>query len=159
MAATRAERILSEAGITARVRTYEAASGDHNFGDEAVALTGLPAPKVFKTLVVDAAGELIFALVPVAARLDLKVVARARGAKKARLAERTAAERATGYVMGGITAIGSTTALPCFIDDSARTQPTIIVSAGQRGRNLEVDPAALARLLDAQFAPLAATGR
>ncbi len=155
MAATRAEALCARQGVPVRVRSYEHDEAATNFGAEAVAKTGLGADRVFKTLVVDSGGALAFALVPVAARLDLRAVARELGAKKARLADRTVAERATGYVMGGITALASRSALACLVDSSAAAEPSFVVSAGARGRNLELAYADFARLTGARLAAIA----
>lgn len=105
MAWTRAEALCARAGVAVRVRSYEHDDAATNFGAEAVAKTGLDAARLFRA------------------------VARELGAKKARLADRAAAERATGYVMGGITALASRSALACLIDSSAAAQPSFVVSA------------------------------
>jgi Cys-tRNA(Pro)/Cys-tRNA(Cys) deacylase len=90
------------------------------------------------------------ALVPVARQLDLRALG-----KRAALAGRTAAERATGYVVGGISPLGQRRALPTTVDASALDHETIYVSAGRRGLELELDPADLVRLTAARVAPIA----
>jgi Cys-tRNA(Pro)/Cys-tRNA(Cys) deacylase len=91
-------------------------------------------------------GRLAVAVVPVAARLDLKALAAAAGGRKAVMAEVAAAERATGYVVGGISPLGHRKRLPVFLDNSMQDRPTVLVSAGRRGLELELSPAALAHL-------------
>jgi Cys-tRNA(Pro)/Cys-tRNA(Cys) deacylase len=95
------------------------------------------------------------AVVPVAARLDLKALAAAAGGRRAVMAEAPDAERATGYVVGGISPLGHRKRLPVFLDNSMQGRPTVMVSAGRRGLELEIDPTDLARLAGASFAPLA----
>jgi Cys-tRNA(Pro)/Cys-tRNA(Cys) deacylase len=112
---------------------------------------------VFKTLVADVDGRLAVAVVPVAARLDLKALASAAGGRKAVMAEPADAERATGYVVGGISPLGHRKRLPVFLDQSMEGRPAVMVSAGRRGLQLELAPADLARLSGGTFAPLATT--
>ena len=110
---------------------------------------------MFKTLVVDLSGSLATAIVPVAARLDLKAVASALGAKRATMAEPAAAERATGYVRGGISPLGQRRRLPCVVDESALGFERIHVSAGRRGLEIGLAPGDLVRLAGAVVARIA----
>lgn len=127
-----------------------------SFGEEAAAKLGLPPERIFKTLVarVDVK-ELILAVVPVSSRLDLKKLAAASGGKKADMADPTAAERATGYVVGGISPIGGRKRLRLLLDDSALAYETIFISAGQRGLQMELSPADLMRLTGGTTAAIA----
>lgn len=138
---------------------YEHDPTVHNFGEESVAALGLPAERVFKTLVADAVvsgrDQLVVGVVPVTGHLDLKALAAAVGAKKAAMAAPARAEKATGYVVGGISPLGQKTKLPTFIDESARGQETIFVSAGRRGAQVELNPDDLLALLDASYAAIA----
>jgi Cys-tRNA(Pro)/Cys-tRNA(Cys) deacylase len=95
-------------------------------------------------------GALSVAIVPVAAQLDLRALG-----KRAALADRTAAERATGYVLGGISPLGQRRRLPTLLDESALEFSTIYVSAGRRGLEIELDPADLVRLTDARVTAVA----
>jgi Cys-tRNA(Pro)/Cys-tRNA(Cys) deacylase len=95
------------------------------------------------------------AIVPVADRLDLKAIAAAVGGKKASLADPTLAERRTGYVVGGISPVGQKTRIRTVLDASAAEHPTIFVSGGRRGFDIELSPADLARVTDASTAPIA----
>jgi Cys-tRNA(Pro)/Cys-tRNA(Cys) deacylase len=111
------------------------------FGEEAAAKLGLVPARVFKTLVVDRDGALTVAIVPVEAQLDLRALG-----KRAALAPAAAAERATGYVLGGISPLGQRKRLPTLLDESALAFETIYVSGGRRGLELELAPADLLAL-------------
>jgi Cys-tRNA(Pro)/Cys-tRNA(Cys) deacylase len=143
------------AGIEFRIHEYAHDPGAASYGLEAAAALGVAPERVFKTLVAEVDGRLVVAVVPVAARLDLKALAAAAGGKRAALAEAAAAERATGYVTGGISPLGQRRRLPTWLDASAAGHATIHVSAGRRGLEIELQPAELARLTGARLAPLA----
>jgi Cys-tRNA(Pro)/Cys-tRNA(Cys) deacylase len=99
-----------------------------------------------------AGDRLVVAVIPVTARLDLKALAAAAGAKKAEMADPAAAERATGYVVGGISPLGQRRRLPTVLDESALTHERIYVSAGRRGLEIALHPRDLAGLTDATLA-------
>jgi Cys-tRNA(Pro)/Cys-tRNA(Cys) deacylase len=153
---TPAVRAAEAAGIPHRVIPYETPEEPRALGERAAAALGVPAERVFKTLVARLEPEgLAVAVVPVAARLDPKALATAAGAKGAALAPAPDAERATGYVTGGISPLGLRRPLPVFLDESARRFPTIFVSAGRRGLELELAPADLLDVTRGVHAPLA----
>ena len=137
------------AGIPFTLHEYEHEAGAA-YGLEAAAKTGVDAARVFKTLVVSQDGALSVAIVPVAAQLDLRALG-----KRAALADRAAAERATGYVHGGISPLGQRKRLPTLLDESALAFETIFVSAGRRGLEIELAPDDLVRLTDARVAAVA----
>ena len=137
------------AGIPFTLHEYEHEAGAA-YGPEAAAKTGVDPGRVFKTLVVAQDGALAVAIVPVAAQLDLRALG-----KRAALADRAAAERATGYVLGGISPLGQRKRLPTLLDESALEHETIFVSAGRRGLELELAPDDLVRLTDARVAAVA----
>jgi Cys-tRNA(Pro)/Cys-tRNA(Cys) deacylase len=110
---------------------------------------------VFKTLVAEVDGALTVAVVPVDAQVDLKALAGAVGGKRATMADPAAAERATGYVVGGISPLGQRRRLPTVVDVTALEFPTVLVSAGRRGLDVELPPSELVRLTDARTAPVA----
>ena len=137
------------AGIPFTLHEYKHEAGAA-YGLEAAAKTGVDAARVFKTLVVTQDGALSVAIVPVAAQLDLRALG-----KRAALADRAAAERATGYVLGGISPLGQRKQLPTLLDESALAFETIFVSAGRRGLEIELAPDDLVRLTDARVAAVA----
>ena len=145
---------LTKAGIDFTLHSYEHHDDATGFGDEAAEALGVPKTRIFKTLVADVGGELVVAVVPVAQRLDLKALASAVGSKKAAMADPAAAARSSGYVVGGISAIGQRTPLRTVIDQSATDFETIMVSAGKRGLQVELKPADLAGVTGGKFAPI-----
>ena len=151
---TPATALLAKHGVTYRVHAYEHGSGQA-YGPEAAELLGLDPARVFKTLVAEVDGALTVGVVPVTGSLDLKALAAAVGGKRARMADVAAAERATGYVAGGISPLGQRKRLPTVVDTSAQALDTIFCSAGRRGLEVELSPADLAHLTSATFAPIA----
>jgi Cys-tRNA(Pro)/Cys-tRNA(Cys) deacylase len=147
---------LERAGIAFTVHHYEHDPAATSYGLEAAERLGLDPQAVFKTLVAEVDGKLVVAIVPVSGQLDLRALAAAASGKRAALADPAAAERATGYVVGGISPFGQRRRLPTVLDESASAVPTIYVSGGKRGLDLGVAPGDLTRLLDAT---LAAIGR
>ncbi|QQD20547.1 Cys-tRNA(Pro) deacylase [Oceanospirillaceae bacterium ASx5O] len=146
-----------KAGIVFQVHEYQHDPAAESYGEEAAAALGLDPACVFKTLLVSLSGHkspLAVAVLPVSHRLSLKAIAKALGAKKADMADPKAAERSSGYVVGGISPLGQKKALPTVIDSSAEALPQINVSAGRRGLEIELAPADLARLTRGIFAPL-----
>ncbi|MCY7395104.1 MAG: Cys-tRNA(Pro) deacylase [Nocardioides sp.] len=140
---------LAAAGIDFTVHAYEHDPRAESFGLEAARALGLDPHRVFKTLMASADGRLCVAVVPVSGQLDLKALARALGAARATMAEVAAAERATGYVAGGISPIGQRRTHPTVVDASAFEHDTIFVSAGRRGLDLEVTAGDLAMITGA----------
>jgi Cys-tRNA(Pro)/Cys-tRNA(Cys) deacylase len=145
---------LDRAEVAYTLHPYAHDPQSSHFGDEAAAALGVDRSRIFKTLVADAGGELVVAVVPVAAQLDLKALATAVGAKRAALADPAAAARTTGYVVGGISPLGQRTRLRTLVDDSADRFDTVFVSAGKRGLQVELAPADLVRLTGAELAGL-----
>jgi Cys-tRNA(Pro)/Cys-tRNA(Cys) deacylase len=145
---------LTRAGIAFTVHAYEHDPAADSFGLEAATVLGLDPAQVFKTLLVSVDGRLVVAVVPVAGRLDLKAVAAAVGGKRAVMADPAAAERATGYVVGGISPVGQKRPHPTVIDDSALSFPTVYVSGGRRGLDLGLPPADLVAVTSAVVAPI-----
>lgn len=142
--ATQATLALDRAGLPYRRHVYHHDPDAKSFGLEAAHVLGVDPARVFKTLLVDtgAAGvrRLAVAVVPVAGQLDLKAAAAAFGAKTVSLADPAAAERSTGYVVGGISPIGQRRALPTVLDESAFDFETVYVSGGRRGFDVELAP-------------------
>ncbi len=140
---------LVRAGIPFEVHTYEHDQGAESFGLEAARALGLAPERVFKTLFVSVDGSLVVGIVPVSGQLDLKAVAAAVGGKKAVMADPAHAERASGYVVGGISPVGQKRKHPTVLDASALDFDTVFVSGGKRGMDLELKPADLVRVTDA----------
>jgi Cys-tRNA(Pro)/Cys-tRNA(Cys) deacylase len=162
---TRALDELVRAGVPHAVHEYEihrpARSGRGRrpaWGDDAAAALGVDPARIHKTLIAVVDGRVTVAIVPVAAELDLKGLAAAVGGRRAALADPAAAERATGYVRGGISPLGQVRRLPTVLDAAALGLASIYVSAGRRGLQVELAPADLARLTDAVVASIARPG-
>jgi Cys-tRNA(Pro)/Cys-tRNA(Cys) deacylase len=137
---------LTAAGIAYTLHEYAHDPRASSYGLEAAEALGLPPERVFKTLLATVDGALTVGIVPVTGQLDLKALARAVGGSKAAMAEVAAAERATGYVAGGISPVGQKRAHPTVLDASASGFETIYVSAGRRGLDLEIAPDDLVRM-------------
>ncbi|KPI07198.1 ybaK/ebsC protein [Actinobacteria bacterium OK074] len=146
---------LTSAGADFTVHAYDHDPSHPSYGEEAAEAMGVSPDRVFKTLVADVDGALVVGVVPVAGSLDLKALATAVGGKRATMADPTLAERTTGYVRGGISPLGQRKRLRTVLDESASTHETICVSAGRRGLEVELSPAALATLTNATLAPIA----
>ena len=146
--------LLRRNGIEHAVLTYDSAGAD--FGREAAVELGLTMSEVFKTLVVDADGRFAVAVVPVAATLSLKAMAAALAAKRVTLADVARAERATGYVAGGISPIAQRRQLPTVVDSSVEALSTVHISGGRRGVEIALAPDDLIALVAATLAPIAA---
>ena len=139
-----------------RVHSYQHDPKAASYGLEAAEKLGLEPARVFKTLLAATEkGELLVAVVPVAGSLDLKALASAAGAKKAEMADPQAAQRSTGYLLGGISPLGQKKRLRTIIDQSAGQWLSIYVSAGRRGLEVELSASVLAELTAGQFAELA----
>jgi len=141
------------------VHPYETDSQQGGYGLAASEALGVAPDRLFKTLVAEVDDKLTVAVVPAAGSLDLKALAEAAGGKKARMADPAAAERATGYVTGGISPLGHRKRLPVVIDSSALRFDTVYCSAGRRGLEIELAPADLVRGAAAVVADIAAPGR
>jgi Cys-tRNA(Pro)/Cys-tRNA(Cys) deacylase len=152
---TTATLALERAKIPFTLREYAHDPRHDSYGLEASEALGVPPERVFKTLVAAVDGSLAVGVVPVGRQLDLKALAAALGGKKAVLAEVAAAERATGYVAGGISPVGQKRRLPVVIDASAVELATMFCSAGRRGLEIEIAPADLVKAAGATVAPIA----
>jgi Cys-tRNA(Pro)/Cys-tRNA(Cys) deacylase len=145
---------LTKAGMPFTVHAFDHDPHSNSYGLDAAAALGVQPERVFKTLVADVDGQLVVAVVPVSGQLDLKALASTLGAKKAAIAEPALAERSSGYVVGGISPIGQRKRLTTVVDESAMGHPTVYVSAGRRGTDLELAPADLVAATSAQVAPV-----
>jgi Cys-tRNA(Pro)/Cys-tRNA(Cys) deacylase len=146
---------LTRAGIGFTTHSYEHDPTAPSYGMEAAEVLGLPHEQVFKTLLADVDGVLVVAIVPVARRLDLKALASAVGGKRADMADPKVAERATGYVVGGISPVGQRRALRTVLDESAVAFDVVYVSGGRRGFDLGLSPADLLAATSGSTGPIA----
>jgi len=153
---TPATLLLTRERIPFTTHAYEVDPKTPAYGEAVAAALGQDPARVFKTLVATVDGRLGVGIVPVASSLDLKALAAALGGKRGAMAEPAAAERATGYVTGGISPLGQRTRLPIVLDESALTHETIFVSAGRRGLQVELSPTDLVNLTAAAVARIAA---
>jgi len=154
-AGTPATVALDQAKIAYVLHPYRHDGRAESYGREAATELGVDPNRIFKTLIAAADGRLVCAVIPVAARLSLKALASARSAKKAELADPGSAQRATGYVLGGISPLGHKRAMPVVIDISAQSFESVLVSAGRRGLQVELAPSDLIRLTGAVQAKIA----
>ena len=126
-----------------------------SYGLEAADKMGVDAAQVFKTLVVILdTKDYAVGVIPVSNMLSMKHIAKAAGAKKAVMANKLDVERITGYVLGGVSPLGQKKRLKTFIDISAQDLPSIFVSAGRRGLEIQLNPQDLKTQINGQFAAL-----
>jgi Cys-tRNA(Pro)/Cys-tRNA(Cys) deacylase len=151
---TPATALLDREGIPYAVHTYAHDPQRESYGSEASEALNVPADRVLKTLVASVDGALAVGVLPVSAQLDLKALAAAVGGKKATMADPAAAERATGYVVGGISPLGQRRQLPVVVDATALEFQTVYCSGGRRGLEISLSPADLIRLANATVAPI-----
>ena len=151
---TPATAALAAAGVPFVLHPYTHDPSAASYGSEAAEALGIDPSRVFKTLMVEVEGKLAVGIVPVSGTLDLKAFAAALGAKKAAMADPTAAQRRTGYVLGGISPLGQRLPSPTVLDSSAVGLQTLLVSGGKRGLDIELAPADLIRLTQAVTAPI-----
>ncbi len=145
---TPAVEAARSAGVEFTLHEYDGVDvGDGDYARAVAAALGRPEGQLFKTLVVSVDGDLRALVVPADRQLDLRSLG-----KRAQLADRAQAERATGYVIGGISPLGQRRRLPTVVDESALDWPTILVSAGRRGLQIELTPQDLVALTGATVA-------
>ena len=152
---TPAVNLLVREGVAHEVHTYVVAPDAPSYGEAAAAALGIAAERMFKTLMVVVDGALGCAVVPSSTSLDLKACATALGGKRGAMAEPAAAERSTGYVVGGISPLGQRSRVPTVVDETVELHDTVYVSAGRRGLSVELAPADLLRVLGAVVADVA----
>ncbi|PAU86505.1 Cys-tRNA(Pro) deacylase [Pseudomonas sp. WN033] len=152
---TPATKQLDKARISYQLHRYEHDPKAESYGGEAADKLGLDPGRVFKTLLASSEkGELLVAVVPVNGLLDLKALAQAAAVKKTDMADPAAAQRSTGYLVGGISPLAQKKRLRTFIDASARDWPSIFISGGRRGLEIELAAEDLASQTQGQFAAI-----
>jgi|SRR5690606_28083196 len=152
---TPATAVLERERVAHALHPYQVSPDTPDYGRAVADALGVPPERVFKTLISEVDGALTVAVVPVTGELDLKALAAATGGKRAAVADRATAERATGYVRGGISPIGQRRRLPTVVDTSVTGAGTVYVSAGRRGLQVALAPDDLIRLTGATLAPIA----
>lgn len=141
--------------IAYKIHQYTHDPSHDSYGKEAAEKLGIEEGKVYKTLVVQLDQKnLAVAIIPVSSMLSMKQIAKATDAKKAAMADKELVEKTTGYVLGGVSPLGQKKRLVTVIDSSAKDLPTIYVSAGRRGLEIELKPTDLASLTTATFAKI-----
>ena len=145
---------LTKAGVGFTLHEYGHDPSAASYGLEAAEKLGVDPDQVFKTLMVSLDGRLVVGIVPVTLMLDLKALARALGGSKAAMAAVSDAERATGYVAGGISPVGQKRRHPTVLDESAELFDTVFVSGGRRGLDVEIAPADLVEVTGAIMADI-----
>jgi Cys-tRNA(Pro)/Cys-tRNA(Cys) deacylase len=153
---TPAIEIAKKHHVAYTVHEYKHDVASESYGLEAAEKLGISEAKVFKTLVVRLNDDsLAVAILAVSSMLSMKLMANAVGAKKAVMAATDDVERATGYVLGGVSPLGQKRRLKTVIDQSARAFDTIYISAGRRGLEIELNPVDLQKLTAGLFIPIA----
>jgi Cys-tRNA(Pro)/Cys-tRNA(Cys) deacylase len=153
MASTPAVTAAERAGIRFTLHEYDHDPNAASYGDEAAEKLDIDPARLFKTLVISINGELAVACVPVGARLDLRSLG-----KRVQLADKGQAQKVTGYVSGATSPLAQRKRLPTHVDASALEHETILVNAGRRGLQMEIDPRDLVRLTDARVQRIASAG-
>jgi len=152
---TPAINLLKTSGIAHSVLSYRHDAAAESYGGEAVQQLGLDPAQVFKTLLASTeTHELLVAIVPVSGTLDLKALAATVGCRKCEMANAEVAQRATGYLVGGISPLGQKKKHRTFLDASARALPVLHVSAGRRGLEVALAPADLLQLTGGSYASI-----
>ena len=147
-------KLLKQRKIAYTLHQYTHEKTTLSYGKEAIEKLDIDANRVFKTLVVSVDGALVVAVVPALLMLNMKLLAKAMGRKKATMAETLTVEKTTGYILGGVSPLAQKKKLPTFIDSSASDFETIYVSAGKRGLEVELSPHDLSALTDGIFEKL-----
>jgi Cys-tRNA(Pro)/Cys-tRNA(Cys) deacylase len=158
--ATPAMVMLEQSGVEFAVHAFDhdlVDAEELGYGRAAAHALGVDESRVFKTLLAQSEKSAVVAIVPVISQLSLKALALVLGVKRCEMVPAHDAQRITGYVVGGISPFGQKKKLFTVVDVSAMDLPTMFVSGGRRGLDIEVAPADLIRVLGAQTGVIAAT--
>lgn len=154
MTKTNVMRILDAAGIAYEAGEYEVDENDLS-GSHAADMMGVDHEQMYKTLVLKgASGRFVVCCIPVDEELDLKKAAKAAGEKKVEMIAVKELLPLTGYLRGGCSPIGMKKQFPTYIEETAVLYDAVMVSAGQRGVQVSLDPSELATFLQAELVPL-----
>ena len=152
---TPAINLLKKNNIRHQIHEYAHDATSDSYGLEAAEKMAVSEARVFKTLVLSLnKNELAVGILPVSSQLNMKLMAKAAGAKSAAMADKNVVERSTGYVLGGVSPLGQKKRLKTVIDQSAESHTTIFVSAGRRGLEIELNPEDLKKLTSATWADI-----
>lgn len=151
---TRATAALAKSHVDFKVLSYQPDPSESSYGMDAAYALDVEPHRVYKTLIADVDGELVVGLVRVDRALDLKALANAVGGRRAEMADPNDAERASGYVLGGISPVAMRKPLPTVLDTAATDQSTIMVSGGKRGLEIQLSPEDLISVTGARVAPI-----
>jgi Cys-tRNA(Pro)/Cys-tRNA(Cys) deacylase len=152
---TPATRALDKAGVAYAVATYDYDPTADRVGLQAAQALGAPPSEVLKTLIVKVDGKPACVVLASDREVAMKKLAAALGAKSAEMAPVAEAERITGYRVGGVSPFGQKKHLPTVLDAEAATLPQAFVNGGQRGLQVRLSPADLARVLGATITAVA----
>ncbi|KIL43340.1 hypothetical protein KP77_30460 [Jeotgalibacillus alimentarius] len=151
---TNAMRMLEAAGVSHKMTEYDVKDGLTD-GVSVAEKIGREQEEVFKTLVAQGVSKQYYVFViPVHRELNLKKAASAAGEKKIEMIPMKSLQQITGYIKGGCSPIGMKKQFPTFIDEQAGEQETILVSAGQIGKQIEINPHDLSQITGGIFAEL-----
>ncbi|MFT7004936.1 MAG: Cys-tRNA(Pro)/Cys-tRNA(Cys) deacylase [Sulfurimonas sp.] len=152
---TQCIKILKKSKVNYKIHQYVHDSNAESYGGEASEKLGISSEMVFKTLVVVTdTKKFAVGVVPVSSMLSMKLMAKALGAKKVTMADAHDVEKNSGYVLGGVSPLGQKKRLKTIINASAAQFPTIFVSAGKRGLDVELNADDLLKLLNANYADI-----
>lgn len=152
---TPAINVAKKNKVIHKIHEYSHDESSESYGLEAAEKMGVPAERVFKTLVVSLdSKELVVGVIPVVSMLSMKLIAKAAGGKRAAMADKADVERSTGFVLGGVSPLGQKKRLKTIIDSSAQNHSMIYVSAGRRGLEIELSPDDLTKLTRGELAAI-----
>lgn len=154
--ATRATRMLEQAGVAFSVQTYDYDGDADRIGLQAAAALGEAPARVLKSLMALVDGKPVCVIVPSDREVSMKKLAAAFGGKSAQMMKPADAERLSGYKVGGISPFGQTRPPRTAIEQQAMAQDLVFINGGQRGLQVRLSPRDAARVLNAVVAPLVA---